>query len=115
MFEIFAVYGLPSRIVDAIAIMYDSTAGRVVSPDGNTEYFKILAGVLQGDTLAPFLFIVVLDYAMRKATAENKNLGFTLHPRSRWHESVKITDVIFADDIAALSDTIEDAETLLHS
>ena len=106
---------MQSKIVDAIAIMYDSTTARVVSPDGNTDYFKILAGVQQGDTLAPFLFIIILDYAMRKAITTNENLGFTLHPRrSRRHEAIKITDAIFADDLAALSDTMVDAEMLLH-
>ena len=115
MMEILAAYGLPSKIVDAIAIMYDSTTARVVSPDGNTDYFKILAGVQQGDTLAPFLFILVLDYAMRKAIAMNENLGFTLYPRrSRRHQAIKITDVIFADDLAVVSDTMVDAKTLLH-
>ena len=30
-----------------------------------TEYFDVVAGVLQGDTLAPFLFIICLDYVLR--------------------------------------------------
>ena len=38
----------------------------LVAPDGETKLFDISAGVLQGDTLAPFLFIIVLDYAMAK-------------------------------------------------
>ena len=39
----------------------------MVTPYGETDYFAIKAGVLQGDTLAPYLFAIVLDYAMRKA------------------------------------------------
>ena len=31
-------------------------------PDGDTEYVDINAGVLQGDTLTPLLFIITLDY-----------------------------------------------------
>ena len=38
---------------------------KVRSPDGDTEYFDIVAGVLQGDTLAPYLFIICLDYVLR--------------------------------------------------
>ena len=34
----------------------------VHSPDSDTGFFDIVAGVLQGDTLAPFLFIIYLDY-----------------------------------------------------
>ena len=36
----------------------------VCSPDGDTDYFDIVAGVLQGDTLATYLFIICLDYVL---------------------------------------------------
>ena len=36
-------------------------------------------GVLQGDTLAPYLFIIVLDYVMRQATeGKEEDLCLTL-------------------------------------
>ena len=46
-------------------ILYKNTKVKVCSPDGDTEYFDIVAGVLQGDTLAPYLFIICLDYVLR--------------------------------------------------
>ena len=46
-------------------ILYRNTKVKVRSPDGDTEYFDIVAGVLQGDTLAPYLFIICLDYVLR--------------------------------------------------
>ena len=86
----------------------------MLSPDGDTESFKIQAGVLQGDTLAPLLFILALDYAMRKATINPQETGFTLNNRrSRRHPATTITDADFVDDIALLSDTIEKAQLLL--
>ena len=30
-----------------------------------TEYFDIVEGVVQGDTLAPYLLIICLDYVLR--------------------------------------------------
>ncbi len=39
-------------------ILYRNTKVKVRSPDGDTEYFDIVAGVLRGDTLAPYLFMV---------------------------------------------------------
>ena len=56
--------------MDAISILYKDTEAQVITPDGDTEFFEILAGVLQGDTLAPFLFIIVLHYSLREATRE---------------------------------------------
>lgn len=46
--------------------MYAGTTAKVVTPEGSSEEFDILAGVIQVDTLAPFLFTIVLDYALRK-------------------------------------------------
>ena len=60
-------YGIPDQLTNAIADMYKSTMAKVITPDGETEVFEILAGVLQGDTLAPKLFVIVLDYALREA------------------------------------------------
>ena len=44
---------------------------KVLTPDGETELFEILAGVLQGDTLAPYLFAIVIDYCMRQAIGDD--------------------------------------------
>ena len=53
------------KTVAAIMILNGNTKVKVYSPDGDTEYFDIVAGVLQGDTLAPYLFIICLDYVLR--------------------------------------------------
>ena len=58
---------LPPNLLQSIERMYTNTKAKVISPDGETEMFDITTGVLQGDTLAPFLFIILLDYAMRKS------------------------------------------------
>ena len=58
MEQILLVYGLPKKTVAAITILYRNTEVKVRSLDGDTEYFNIVAGVLQGDTLAPYLFII---------------------------------------------------------
>ena len=62
-------YGIPARIVQSISGVYDNTSAKLLTPDGETDTFPILAGVLQGDTLVPYLFIIVLDYALRRAIA----------------------------------------------
>ena len=89
---------------------------KVCSPDGDTEYFDIVAGVLQGDTLASYLFIICLDYVLRTSIDKIKESGFELtKKRSRRHPAKTITDVDYADDIAILANTPNQAETLLHS
>ncbi|XP_072178317.1 uncharacterized protein [Diadema setosum] len=117
LLEILNAYGIPEKLVRAIDVIYSKTHAKVCSPDGETEYFEILAGVLQGDTLAPFLFIVALDYALRLAiNGKEEELGFTLVPRqSRRVPPVMVTDLDFADDISLTSDTTEKARELLFA
>ena len=62
MRDILLTYGIPKEVVNAIMILYINTRAMVRSPDGDTTFFKITTGVLQGDTIAPFLFIICLDY-----------------------------------------------------
>ncbi|KAJ4945017.1 hypothetical protein JOQ06_013556 [Pogonophryne albipinna] len=92
MVKILEAYGVPPNLLRAIETMYAGTRARVVTPDGNSEEFDILAGVMQGDTLDPFLFIMVLDYALMKAiSGREQDLGFTLTPRrSRRYPTVEL-------------------------
>ena len=97
-------------------IMYQDTHSMVCSPDGDTDFFDISAGVLQGDTLAPYIFIICLDYVLRKALDMNNELGFTLtKQKSKCYPAMKITDADYADDLAVLADILKDATFLLHS
>ena len=48
MEQILLAYGIPKETVEAITILYRNTKVKVRSPDGDTEYFDIVAGVLQG-------------------------------------------------------------------
>ena len=81
MFCILKAYGIPDNLVQAIKHMYLNTRAKIQSPEEETKEFNILAGVLQGVTLAPYLFTIVLDYVMREATSKAENPGFTLRKR----------------------------------
>ena len=116
MEHILLAYGLPKETVAAITILYRNTKVKVRSPDGDTEYFDIVAGVLQGDTLAPYLFIICLDYVLRTSIDKIRENSLELKKkRSRRYPAKTITDADYADDIAILVNTPNQAETLLHS
>ena len=73
MFNILRHYGIPTKIVNAIKTIYKNFRSAVIAEGNISEEFDVTAGVLQGDTLSPFLFVITLDYAMRKAEANNTN------------------------------------------
>ena len=116
MEQILQAYGLPKETVAAITILYKNTKLKVRSPDGDTEYFDIVAGVLQGDTLAPYTFIICLDYVFRTSIDKIRENGFELTKKGgRRYPAKTITDADYADDIARLANTPNQAETLMHS
>ena len=79
MFDMLLAYGIPSLSVKGIQGLYLDTVAHVITEDGNIDFFPIIAGVQQGDTLVPYLIIIILDYAMRIAMAKDDNFGKTLH------------------------------------
>ena len=115
MEQILLAYGLPKETVAAITILYRNTKVKVRSPDGDTEYFRIVAGVLQGDIVAPYLFIICLDFVFRTSIDQIRENGFELKKKSsRRYTAKTTTDADYADDIAILANTLNQAETLLH-
>ena len=78
MEQILFAYGLPKKAVAAIMMLYRNTKINVHSPDEDTDYFDIVVGVLQGDTLAPYLFIICLDYVFKISIDLMKENGFKL-------------------------------------
>ena len=64
MEQILLAYGLTKEIAAAIMMLYKNTKVNVRFPDGDTDYFTIVAGMLQGDTFAPYQFIICQDYVL---------------------------------------------------
>ena len=95
-------------------IAYKGTKS-IVRSDDDTEFITITGGVLQGDTLAPFLFKICLDYVLKMTLDRDNVLALTLSERkSRRHPAIKMTDVDYADDLAIVTDKTSEATILLH-
>ena len=115
MAEILNAYGIPDEIISAIMKAYKNTKSIVTTDDGDTDFINISGGVLQGDTLALFLFIICLDYVLKKGLDRNNDLEFTLiERRNKRYPAITITDVDYADDLAIVTDKINESIILLH-
>lgn len=96
LWKIMRHYGIPQKIVNLIEKMYKDTTCRVLYKGQLTDGFKINTGVRQGCLLSPFLFILAMDWIMKKGT-ESKRNGI------QWTPWEQLDDLDFADDIALLS------------
>ena len=104
MEKILLTNGQPKETVAAIMMLYRSTKVKVCSPD--EDFFDIVAGVLQGDTLAPCRFIICLDYVLKTFIHKMGDNGFKLaKERSRRYPTQTITEADYTDDIAHLANT----------
>ena len=93
-----------------------NTKAKIRLPDGDIDHFDIAAGMLQGDTLAPYRLIICLDYVLRTSIDLMKENYFKLaKERSKIYPAQTITDADYADDITLLANTLAQTEFLLHS
>ena len=113
MFAVLRHYGIPDAVVNAISVLYKNSKSAVMVDGGLSDPFDVTTGVLQGDVLAPFLFVVLVGYLLKKATSQLDS-GVVTHPRrSRRHPAKSLNDLDFADDIALLESSISRAQAQL--
>ena len=79
--------------------MYEDTTSKVITPDGETETFNILAGILQDDTLAPYHFVVIINYIMRTALIGREENGLYRRKKNR---RISPINVIYIDFVLIL-------------
>ena len=114
MLQILIAYGLLRETVVAIIMLYKNTKVKIRSSDGGTDFFDFIAGVLQKDTLASYLFIICQDYVLEMSIDLMKENGFTLKKaRNRWYLVQTITDAGYADVIVFLANSPTQAKTPL--
>ena len=112
MFAVLRHYGIPQTLVNAIQVLYTNSSSAVMVDGGISEPFDVTTGVLQGDVLAPFLFIILVDYLLNKASGPDS--GVVTCPRqSRRYPAKVLNDLDFADDIALLESSMPRAQSQL--
>ena len=76
MEQILLTYDLSKETVAAIMMLYKNMKVNDRSPDVETNYFDNVSGVLQGYTLATYLFIICLVYVLTTSIDLMKENGF---------------------------------------
>ncbi len=126
MFAILRHYGIPEKIVEGIRVLYDKCSTQVFLKGQLSESFNVTTGVLQGDVLAPFLFIIVIDYISSQSAGDfgylthkgsnpsSDDSGRVMRSTTRVNNpSRKMNDLAFADDIALLENDADRSQQQL--
>ncbi|VDP13513.1 unnamed protein product [Heligmosomoides polygyrus] len=104
LWEILSLYGVPATFVKVLKSLCHNSSCCVKTTLANTRLLEVTTGVRQGCVLSPLLFIIALDYVLRRTTAEVQG-GIC------W-SSGRLMDLDFTDDIAVFAG---DNDTLQRS
>ena len=85
------------KIISIITNLYNNSRCAVRTDGVMGDWFQIVTGVRQGCILSPLLFLLVMDWVLKRATY-NCNCGI------QWTNNGRLTDLDFADDIALVDD-----------
>ena len=104
----------PEVIVNAISVLYSNSKSAVmVDMEISLTQSKLLSVYYREMFWYHFLFIILIDYLLRKAT-ENTDSDVVTHPRqSKRHPAKILNDLDFEDDIALLESSIPYAQARL--
>ena len=98
--RIMKAYSIPDKLITMMKIMYDDFECSVLEEGEQTRWFKITTGVKQGCVMSGFLFLLTVDWTMRRTTERHRN-GIT------WNFTSMLEDLDFADDIVLVSSKYE--------
>ena len=96
----------PSKFISIIRQLYNNSSCQVVHDGKLTNTFQVQTGVRQGCLLSPTIFLLVVDWIMKRASS-GKKTGI------QWIFTKQLEDLDFADDISLLSHRHQDAQEVL--
>ena len=70
LWKILRSYGVPLKLVSLVETFYNHFKCNVMLSNSSSEWFPVKSGVRQGCILSPILFLVVIDWVMRKTTSD---------------------------------------------
>ena len=104
LWRIMKAYGIPDKLITMVKIMYDDFECSVLDEGEQTRWFKITTGVKQGCVMSGVLFLLTVDWTMRRTTENHRN-GI------RWNFTSTLEDLDFADDIVLISSKYEHVQS----
>ena len=66
-------YGIPDKYISLIRNTTEDMACRVIHSGQLTDSFMVKTGVREGYRLSPFLFLLAIDWIMKKTTENRRN------------------------------------------
>jgi hypothetical protein len=99
LWKLLRLYGLQSKIIGVIRVLHEGFKCSVMVDSGQTDWFPVTSGLIQGCMLSTLPFLVAIDWVMRDSTRDQER-GI------RWRLEDKLDDLDYADDLCLISSTL---------
>lgn len=103
LWEIMRQYGIPGKYIRLVKMFYENDRCSVITEGGVGAAFNVKSGVKQGCVMSGFLFILVIDWIMRRTLSQG-DTGI------QWKLTEKLEDLDYADDIVTVSSKLSHAQ-----
>jgi len=108
LWKILFLNGINGKMLNALKSMYDIVKARVRVGSDFSDAFFCPRGLKQGEVCSPVLFSLLINELTKEINANGKH-GIQLSP-----DIIQILIMLFADDVALLSDSITGLQTQLN-
>ena len=116
MEQILLAYGLPKETFTTTMMFNKNTKVKVSSPDGDTDFFDIVAGVLQWESIGCIsVHNLPRLYTLNINRSNERKWPYTKNARTRRYPAQTTMDADYADDIVLLANRPNQAKSLLQS
>jgi hypothetical protein len=106
LWRILDLYGIPTKIIGLIKALHHNSQSCVRLATTTTEKFPVTTGVRQGCVLAPFLFVILIDFVLRLSTNNEEGIQF--------QSDTKLCDLEYADDAVLLETSLANLSSALE-
>ncbi len=103
-------FGAPQWVQKYVANLYGDMKTKMTCKSWATEYLQVSRGVLQGDTLSPLLFLLVMQVGLNGLTASCPGHGYTSGRDQQPPQFLKC----FADDLTVITQDVPKLQSALH-
>ena len=106
LWRVLRYYGILAKYVNLIKSVHEHSRCKVNVNGVLSNEFPVNSEVLQGNVLSPMLFVLLMDFVMRRTVGDG---GEGLN----WTDNRKLADLEYADDAVLISRTPQDLQCLL--
>lgn len=105
--------GVDKGLISAIRSTYKTVRAKVQVAGERSEEFEMNKGIKQGDSLSPLLFVTIMDKITKQIKEKYKQLETVIGYRNL--EAIKLSNLLYADDIVLISNTKNKMQKLVNA